>query len=167
MAVIDGSCRERLCLEDSECPPETPECTDTGCAPCVGEVARDDQRADNPVERVSKGLCTVPFGNENANANMAGPDLRSACELHDYCYAVCGSTRAQCDDEFRSRLLETCAATYPVGPCRITCDVLAFRYAKAVADQPEAGWVGGQGRNCECGPDFWRVSMKTQIQDWS
>ncbi|HSN82286.1 MAG TPA: hypothetical protein VLS88_06880, partial [Polyangiales bacterium] len=106
-----------------------------------------------PVERVSEGLCTVPFGNENANANTAGPDLRSACELHDYCYAVCGSTRAQCDDEFRSRLLQTCAATYPVGPCRTTCDVLALIYAKAVADQPEAGWVGGQGRNCQCCPD--------------
>ena len=200
-ACIDGSCRERLCLEDSECPPERPQCTDTGCAPCVGEVAPDDQRgacfdargpngesptrdsdgcsaqqfiaaledagydipddpevrqgiADNPLERVSEGLCTVPFGNENANANTAGPDLRSACELHDYCYAVCGSTRAQCDDEFRSRLLDTCAATYAVGPCRITCDVLALIYAKAVADQPETGWVGGQGRNCQCCPDF-------------
>ena len=193
-SCVDGTCRERLCMEDNECPPGMPECTDIGCAPCVGEVAPDDERgdcfdargpdgesprkdkpdgcsaqqfvaalenagydiptdaearqaiADNPVKRVSEGLCTVPFGN-------AG-DFVSACELHDYCYAVCGSTRAQCDLEFRSRLLETCAATYGVGPCRATCDVVALIYAGAVADAPELGYVAAQGRNCQCCPDL-------------
>ena len=193
-SCIDGTCRERLCVEDNECPPGMPECTDIGCVPCVGEVAPDDERgdcfdargpdgesprkdkpdgcsaqqfvaalenagydiptdaearqaiADNPVKRVSEGLCTVPFGN-------AG-DFVSACELHDYCYAVCGSTRAQCDLEFRSRLLDTCAATYGVGPCRATCDVVALIYAGAVADAPELGYVSAQGRNCQCCPDL-------------
>ena len=198
---LEGACRERLCVDDSECPPGMPECTETGCAPCAGEVVSDDARgecfdargpngesptrdsdgcsaekfvlaledagydipedpelrqliADDPVRRVSEGLCTAPFGNERTNEARAGIDLASACELHDYCYAVCGSTRAQCDEEFRARLIETCVATYALGPCVAACTTVAIIYADAVANQPEAGWVGGQGRNCQCCPDL-------------
>ncbi|MEM7138179.1 MAG: hypothetical protein AAF500_16485 [Myxococcota bacterium] len=198
---VDGACEAPLCMDDAECPPGTPRCTETGCAPCAGNVVTEDDEkgtcfdargpngesptrdsdgcsaqqfvealenggfnipddpdvrqgiADDPLRIVTQGLCTAPFGNEVFNDVQIGVDLASACELHDYCYAVCGSTRAQCDDEFRERLLETCEATYPLGPCLATCSVVARIYADAVAKQPDAGWIGGQGRNCQCCPD--------------
>jgi len=108
------------------------------------EVARQ-AIADDPVERVTEGLCSVPFGN-------AGNAL-SACELHDYCFAICGSSRAQCNLEFAARLLETCRGTYITAPCLTACNAVAVIYASAVATAPDDGYINAQERNCVCCPD--------------
>jgi len=100
--------------------------------------------ADNPVKRVTEGLCSVPFGNDG--------DAMSACELHDFCYAVCGSSRAQCDLEFAARMLETCRGTYISGPCLIACDAVAVIYATAIAAASDEAYLAAQQRNCDCCP---------------
>ena len=101
--------------------------------------------ADDPVKRVTEGLCSVPFGN-------AGNAV-SACELHDYCFAICGSSRAQCNLEFAARLLETCRGTYITGPCLTACNAMAVLYAGAVATASDESYIKAQGRNCVCCPD--------------
>ena len=101
--------------------------------------------ADDPVKRVTEGLCSVPFGN-------AGNAV-SACELHDYCFAICGSSRAQCNLEFAARLLETCRGTYITGPCLTACNAMAVLYAGAVATASDESYINAQERNCVCCPD--------------
>ena len=189
---IDGSCEDRLCVDDGDCPADMPECTDTGCAPCIGEVVTDGEEgtcfaargpngespsrdsdgcsaqdfvdalesagydipsdeaerkaiADDPVKRVTEGLCSVPFGNNG--------EAISACELHDFCFAVCGSSREQCNLEFAARLLETCRATYVSGPCLTACNAIAVIYATDQATASDESYLNAQALNCACCPE--------------
>lgn len=100
---------------------------------------------DNPLKHVTAGVCSVPFGN-------AG-QTQGACELHDYCYSVCGSSRARCDLEFAERLLGTCRTHYLTGPCLTACATLASIYATAVATASDQPYLHDQGIYCECCPD--------------
>jgi hypothetical protein len=90
------------------------------------------------------GACSVPFGN-------AG-EAPGACELHDHCYSVCGSSRARCDLEFADGLLETCRAHYLPGLCLDTCAVLAAIYSVAVATDSDTPYLHDQGLYCDCCP---------------
>lgn len=110
------------------------------------DVPSDDagRRAirNNPLAFITGGMCSVPFGN--------GGQRWGACELHDYCYSVCGSSRARCDSEFLGRLLDTCYAHYVTGSCLAACVGFATTYAGYVAINNEAAYLHNQGLGCSC-----------------
>jgi hypothetical protein len=87
------------------------------------------------------GACSVPFGN-------AG-EAPGACELHDHCYSVCGSSRARCDLEFADGLLETCRAHYLPGLCLDTCAVLAAICSVGFCAECVSDSGCGDGKHCD------------------
>ncbi len=103
---------------------------------------------NNPLDYLTSGACSAPFGFDDAFVTPG------ACELHDACLSTCGATQLPCDLEFGARLLETCAAHYPVGgTCRNACDLLATTYAVAIAAIGEQAYLNDQRVFCTCCPD--------------
>jgi hypothetical protein len=100
---------------------------------------------NNPTQSATPYDCSLAvFGTDDPVA--PGP-----CDLHDACFATCGTSRAQCNAAFFANLLAVCDTLPPsqggcVGPCR----AMAAAYAAAVAVVDEDGWLNNQQRVCEC-----------------
>jgi RHS repeat-associated protein len=73
----------------------------------------------------------------------------TACRNHDNCYGTCGSTKEECDNNFKVDLLRAC------GPFNVLCQAAAGAYFSAVAfsSTAEQAYIAAQaeamcGGNC-------------------
>jgi RHS repeat-associated protein len=57
-------------------------------------------------------------------------DINNACEKHDSCYGTCGKKKSECDDNFKSDMLQECAKLK--GYWRRDCNATASVYYMAV-----------------------------------
>ncbi|MFH7321103.1 RHS repeat-associated core domain-containing protein [Desulfurivibrio sp. D14AmB] len=67
-----------------------------------------------------------------------------ACGEHDDCYARCGSTKSQCDEEFRKNMLAACEGLN--GTMKIHCKSIAGSYYSAVRTLGQSAY--NQAQKC-------------------
>jgi len=144
--VVAGACEEG---------PQTPD----DCSPgvCFQERGafrdfRETNGCSNPVaidpnNPSGAALCpTAAFATGDAG------DPRG-CDLHDFCYRTCGSSRAGCDQQFLRNLQAICESLPPSDSgCVRTCRDWAQAYFDAVENAPAAqeAWLRNQGLYCAC-----------------
>ena len=99
-------------------------------------------------------LCpSVRFGCDNDAGEEDCPDgIDLPCNNHDFCYQTCGTSRAQCDLDFRNDMIEVCN-NMTFGQkllCYDSCIVAAATYYDGVVVGAGSSFVNGQNRACQC-----------------
>jgi len=75
-------------------------------------------------------------------------NFERACVVHDKCYATCGKTRAECDDEFLRDMLEICARLTPNSYWKNHCEGMVYIYYKAVKSFGQGAYDKAQKKAC-------------------
>lgn len=81
-------------------------------------------------------------------------DLGLACGKHNHCYASCGRTQKQCDDELNAEILELCKQklgkdSNETSPCLERCTETAKMYESGIQSSGQARFKEEQARaNC-------------------
>ena len=107
----------------------------------------------------------VPKQNHTPATNGCGPQagvdfvpddfgdysFTGPCNGHDVCYGTCGSSKAQCDDQFFDDMVEVCQnTTFALSSDRSACIRNATIYATAVASFADGAYADGQVEGCDC-----------------
>ena len=141
-SLEDGDLAQGSCFAAREPDGTDPRSGGDGCSGISVEGVLD---ADNPT-----GCPGADFG----SGDPPDPDNPLPCDLHDACYATCGTTQALCDSAFLANMLAVCddlgsAQTLCVAPCRDA----ALIYWGAVVTSGQQPWLNGQRRKCDCACD--------------
>jgi len=64
--------------------------------------------------------------------------FESACDKHDKCYDRCGSTKCQCDNDFKNNLLSACKGL--TGTAKTHCESMATSYYTAVKNLGQSAY---------------------------
>ncbi len=129
----------------------------------LSEGACFDERLPDGDDPIATDGCSAPGPNPNNPTNTIGNFCPSAafgsgdptnplpCDLHDSCFATCGTTRAECDLAFLANMLAVCASLPPSeSACVAPCLTFAAAYFDAVSLVDADGYLAGQERNCLC-----------------
>lgn len=122
-------------------------CSDASYLLCDLKVPRNSNCPYNPT---SDG-CSAPLIGDIAL--LSGVNFRTACDIHDFCYGMCGSDKASCDTEFRNNLNSICDGL-PVGDPRFPdCLFDAEVFYDAVNNLGGGNYDAAQGLACwQCCP---------------